>query len=301
MQHSLILITVLALGQPAPLGPGDHKRTIIVDDVKRPHYIHVPPKYDPKKPAAVVLALHGAGMWDKLMEKFTGLSKTADTHNFIVVYPNGTGVLQTWNAGVFPGDLGTKNADDVKYLGKVLDDVESAVAVDKKRVYVTGLSNGGMMSYRLAAEMSDRIAAIAAVAGTIAVEKYEPKRPVSVLHFHGTKDTLVPFEGAPKKKDMPKYMKFRSVDDTIKACVQANGCADKATESEIAMKEDKIKVTRKEYGKGKNDTEVVLYIIENGGHTWPGTSDFPAFLGLSTMNVSANELMWEFFQKHPLK
>src|SRR5204862_3075654 len=104
-----------------------------------------------------------------------------------------TGFFQTWNAGVFPGELGAKNADDVKYLGKVLDDVESAVKVDKKRVYAAGLSNGAMMSYRLASEMSDRVAAIATVAGTIAVEKYEPKRPVSVVHFHGTKDGLVPF------------------------------------------------------------------------------------------------------------
>ena len=179
MQYSLLVIAALALGQPEPLGAGDHKRTITVGDVKRTHYIHVPPKYDPKKPAAVVLALHGAGMWDKMMERFTGLSDTADAHNFIVVYPNGTGVFQTWNAGVFPGELGTKNADDVKYLGKVLDDVESAVKVDKKRVYAAGLSNGAMMSYRLASEMSDRIAAIATIASIALPPSSRIARPAS--------------------------------------------------------------------------------------------------------------------------
>ena len=231
MHYSFLLIAALAVGQTEKLGPGDHKRTITVDELMRRHKIHVPPNYDPKKPSAVVLALHGAAMWEELMEGFTGLSKTADTHNFIVVYPNGTGLIQTWNAGRFPGVLNKQNADDVKYLGKVLDDVESCLNVDKKRVYATGLSNGGMMCYRVAAEMSDRIAAIAPVAGTMAVEKYEPKRPVSVVHFHGTKDALVPFNGPEMKKGTPNFMKFRSVDDTMMACVKANGCSEKATEA----------------------------------------------------------------------
>lgn len=300
MHYSLLLVTTLALGPGDSLGAGDHKRTITVDDVKRTHYIHVPPKYDPKKPAAVVMALHGALMDAKLMEGFTGLSGTADKHNFVVVYPNGK--FLTWNAGIFPGDLNKlNNADDVKYLGKVLDDVESAVNVDKKRVYVAGLSNGAMMSYRLASEMSDRIAAIAPVAGTLAIEKYEPKRPVSVVHFHGTKDTLVPFNGPEKKKGMPSYLNFRSVEDTMLAAVKANGGKGKPTETEIEMKADKVKVIRKDYGKGKDGSEVVLYIIENGGHTWPGMTLAPAFLGVSTKNISANEVMWEFFEKHARK
>jgi polyhydroxybutyrate depolymerase len=301
MQYSFLLITALVLGQAEPLGPGDHKRTITVDGVKRHHRIHVPTKYDPKKPAAVVLALHGAGMFGELMEAFTGLTKTADEHNFIVVYPNGTGVFQTWNAGLFPGELSKNNADDAKYLGKVLDDVESVVTVDRKRVYAAGLSNGAMMCYRLASEMSDRIAAIAPVAGTMAIEKYAPKRPVSVVHFHGTKDDLVPFNGPSKKKDTPKFMKFRSVNDTIMACVNANGCLEQPSETMIPMTADKIKVTRKDYGTCKDGSEVVLYVIENGGHTWPGVTLAPAFLGLSTKNIDANEIMWEFFKKHPLK
>lgn len=304
MQYSLLLLTALALGQGEPLGPGDHRRIITVDDQKRSHRIHVPPKYDPKKPAAVVLALHGAMMDGLMMEMFTGLTKTADDYNFIVVYPNGTGpggILLTWNAGLFPGELNKVKVDDVKYLRKVLDDVESVLKVDRKRIYATGLSNGGMMCYRLASEMSDRIAAIAPVAGTMAVEKYEPKRPVSVVHFHGTEDRLVPFKGPEMKKDVPNYMKFRSVDDTIAACIKANGCVNKPVEMDLPTKEDKIKVKRREYGKCKDDAEIVLYIIESGGHTWPGRDIAPAFLGLSTRNISANEVMWEFFKKHPLK
>ncbi|MSQ93378.1 MAG: polyhydroxybutyrate depolymerase [Gemmataceae bacterium] len=298
MQFSLALVAILAISQSEPLGPGDHKRPLTVDELKRPYWVHVPPKYDPKQPSAVVLVLHGALMDGKLMEGFSGLSRTADEHNFIAVYPSGT--MATWNAGLFPGEKNNKT-DDVKYLGKVLDDVESAFKVDKKRIYITGLSNGAMMSYRLASEMSERIAAIAPVAGTLALDKYAPKRPVPVIHFHGTKDLLVPFNGPDRKKDAFALMKFKSVNDTIQACVKANGCNQKPTETEIEARADKLKVIRKDYGKGKHGAEVILYVVENGGHTWPGVTLLPAFLGASTKNISANEVMWEFFRRHPLK
>ena len=295
MQYAFVLFTAVAVGQTEPLGPGDHKRTLTVDEQKRVHWVHVPPKYDAKKPTSVVLALHGALMDAKMMQYFTSLNITSDARNFIVVYPNGTGgLIQTWNAGLFPGELSKSRPDDVKYLGKVLDDVIDTFNVDQKRIYATGMSNGGMMCYRLASEMSDRIAAIAPVAGTIAVEKYAPKRPMPVVHFHGTKDPLVPFHGVDKKSDANKVLKFRSVDDTIAACIKVNGCADTPTETEPETKIDKLKIVCKEY-EGK--AAVVLYIIENGGHSWPGSLLTPAFLGPSTRNISANEIMWEFFQK----
>ena len=296
MQFALLVITALALGQTEPLGPGDHKRAITVDGSKRTCRIHVPATYDPKKPSAVILALHGAVTDAEIMERFSGLSKTADEYNFVVVYPNA--LLFTWNAG-----LSNKNntSDDVKYLGKLLDDLEGVLNVDKKRVYMVGLSNGGMMTYRAAGEMSERIAAIASVAGTMPDAKFEPKRPISVLHFHGTKDTLVPFNGPNAKNDSFGIMKFRSVNDTVMSCVKANGCSETPVVTEMAMKQDKVKVLRQEYGKGKDGSEVVLYVIEGGGHTWPGSTLSPPFLGLSTNNISANEIMWEFFKKHPLK
>lgn len=298
MFQILVALSVVAPAGAEPLGPGDHKRVLTVDKITRHHWIHVPPKHDVKKPTAVVLALHGAMMDGKMMEVFTDLSRSADKHNFIVVYPKGTGaggIFLTWNAGQFPGPLVKDQADDVKYLGKVLDDVESVVNTDKKRVYATGLSNGAMMCYRVASEMSERIAAIAPVAGTLAIEKYEPKRPVPVVHFHGNADALVQYNGP------PKGFRFRSVPDTIAACVKVNGCAEKPTEVELPIKEDKLKVIRKDHGRGKGGAEVVLYVIHQGGHTWPGMTGAPVFLGQSTRNISANDIMWEFFQRHPMK
>ena len=299
MQYAFLLFTALIVNQAEPLKAGDHKRWLTVDNVKRSYWVHVPEKYDPKKPTPVVLALHGAMMDGKMMESFTGLNETADKHNFIAVYPSGTGpgdIVVTWNAGTFPGEKSNK-IDDVKFLGKVLDDVESVLNVNKKRVYSCGLSNGAMMSYRLANEIPERVAAIAAVAGTIALEKYEPKRPVPVLHIHGTKDTLVPYNGPNKKKDPVDLMRFKSVPDTIAMVLKANGCDGKPTETEIDMKEDKLKVTRKEY---KCKADVVLYVVEGGGHTWPGVVFVPVVLGASTGNIIANDVIWDFFKRHPL-
>ena len=300
MQYSFLLIATLAVGQPDSLTPGTHERTITVDKLKRTHLIHVPSKYDPKKPTPVVLALHGATMIAKFMELGTGLSKTADDNGFIVVYPNGTGFIQTWNAGSFPGDI--NKADDIKYLGKVLDDVEAVCNVDTKRVYATGLSNGAMMCYRLASEMSERIACIAPVAGTMAIEKYEPKRPVPVMHFHGTKDLLVPYlMASPIKRIFANFLRFRSVDDTVTTCVKANGCAEKPTESEAGRQGRKAQGDaqgiRRRQGEGRGHS---LYHRKRRPHLARRVCRRP-FLGPSTKNFSANDTMWEFFKKHALK
>ena len=155
------------------------------------------------------------------MAKFCGLSEKADQAGFIAVYANGTGstsLFLYWDAGGVRGRV----SDDVGYVARLLDDLATVVNVDPKRVFATGMSNGAMMCYRLAAELSDRIAAIAAVAGTMAIENCQPRRPVPVLHFHGTKDGLVLFDGPDER--IPKNLKFLSVEDTIRAWVKVNGC-----------------------------------------------------------------------------
>jgi polyhydroxybutyrate depolymerase len=287
---TLFLAVLLAGADPEPLGPGDHTRSLKMGEQERSYLVHVPKGYDPKKPTPVVLALHGALMNGPMMVTLSGMSKKADDEGFIVVYPSGMGMV--WNAGSF----GSK-ADDVGFIGKVLDDMGTAVSMDKKRVYACGMSNGAMMCYRLAAEMSDRIAAVAPVAGTIAIEESKPKRAVSVLHFHGTKDTFVPFE-----RPKGKMMRLKSVDDSIQTWVKLNECPEKPKATDVLSKDgDELKVTRKTYGPGKDGSEVVLVVIEDGGHTWPGMKPPVGFMGKSAMNISANDLIWEFFKKHPMK
>ncbi len=287
--------------QPDPLGPGDHTRTVMMGEQKRTYLVHVPNGHDPKKPAPVVLALHGAAMNGPMMVWFSGLNKTSEKEGFIVVYPSGTGTgpFLTWNAGGFKGKMAEGKADDVAFIGKLLDDLATVVRVDEKRVYACGMSNGGMMCYRLAAELSDRIAAIAPVAGTIAIEESKPKRPVPVIHLHGTKDTIVPFEMA--KGKTPAFMKLKGVEESVQTWVKLNGCDEKPKTETISRDGDEMKVTRPTYGNGRDGSEVVLVVIEGGGHTWPGQPPPVGFIGRSATNVSANDLMWEFFQKHKLK
>lgn len=283
-----------------PLGPGDHARTLLMGEQKRTYLIHVPKDYDPKKPAPVVLALHGAAMDGSMMVWFSGLNKKSDEAGFIVVYPSGTGVgpFRTWNAGGFSGKMAEGKADDVAFIGKLLDDLGTVVEVDEKRIYACGMSNGGMMCYRLAAELSDRIAAIAPVAGTIAMEDYKPKRPMPVIHFHGTKDKIVPFTMT--KDNSPPFMKLKGVEESIQIWVKHNGCDEKPTTDTLSKEADDLKVTRTCYGNGKDGSEVILVVIEEGGHTWPGQKPPVGFIGKSS-NISANDLMWEFFQKHKRK
>jgi len=286
---------------PAPLTAGDHTRTLTVGGLKRTYLVHVPKGYDPKTPTPVVLALHGAAMNGPMMVWFSGLTKKSDAAGFVVVYPSGTGAgpFLAWNAGGFTGKMAEGKADDVAFIGKLLDDLGTVVTVDEKRVYACGMSNGGMMCYRLAAELSDRIAAVAPVAGTVAIEESKPKRAVPVIHFHGSKDGIVPFETA--KGKAPPFMKLKGVEDSIQTWVKLNGCDPKPKADVLSKDGDGQRVTRKTYGGGRGGAEVALVVIEGGGHTWPGKRSTAAVLGRSTLNVSANDLMWEFFQKHKLK
>ncbi len=292
----LLAMTLLAVN---PLAPGDHIRSLAIDGQARSYSVHVPPAYDPRRPTPVVLAFHAAAMNGAAMARFCGLNETTDRSGFVVVYPNGTGstpFFLYWDAGGVRG----RPSDDVGYVAKLLDDLATVVHVDPMRVYATGMSNGAMMCYRLAAELSDRIAAIAPVAGTMAIEICRPRRPVPVLHFHGTKDGLVLFGGPDER--IPKNLKFLSVDASIRAWAEANGCPQTPEVFEIPDRvEDGTRVLRKSYGPGKGGAEVILYIIEGGGHTWPGREPRVRYLGLSTRDIAANDLIWEFFQKHALK
>jgi polyhydroxybutyrate depolymerase len=234
-----------------------------------------------------------------MMVGFSGLNNTSDKEGFIVVYPSGTGKqpFLFWNAGGDWAGIGRK-PDDVAFIGRLLDDLATVVNVDEKRVYACGMSNGAMMCYRLAAELSDRIAAIAPVAGTIAIEESDPKRPVPVIHFHGTNDKMVPFETAVGK--VRASYRGMSVDDSIQTWIKLNDCDDNSKVTDVLSKpDDDLKVTRTSYGPGKNGANVVLVVVEGGGHTWPGRK--PRFRGKSALNISANDLIWEFFQKHSMK
>ncbi|MEX1232963.1 MAG: PHB depolymerase family esterase [Planctomycetaceae bacterium] len=295
--QSLLLLTLFAAD---PLTPGNHTRTLDVGGRGRSYLVHVPVDYNPETPTPVVLALHGAGMNGWMMAFFSGLSETSDKNGFVVVYPNGTGrgPFQVWNAGGFGSGVREHLPDDVAFIDALLDDLETVVHVDKKRVFACGMSNGAMMSYRLAAELSLRIAAIAPVAGTIAISESKPQRAVSVLHFHGTLDNFVRYE---REDDGSEVWRMKGVEPSIEIWVKRNECDETPSVDVLSPEGDELKVIRKIYSGGIDDTEVVLVTVEGGGHTWPGRTPGLKILGKSAMSISASEMIWEFFQKHPMK
>ncbi|MBI2481936.1 MAG: dienelactone hydrolase family protein [Planctomycetia bacterium] len=298
--HSVLLLALLAA---APLGPGDHTRTLKVGDLERSYLVHMSPKYDHEKSTPVVLIYHGGGSNAEVMVRFSGMNQKSDEAGFIAVYPNGTGRLEkvlTFNGGNCCGYAMRQNVDDVDFTSKLLDDLATVVTIDPKRVFATGMSNGGIIAYRLASELSDRIAAVAPVGGPMGTVTCNPNRPVPVIHFHGTDDEHAPFQGGNGKG--VSGSDFYSVEHSINAWVKANGCNEKPVVTKQPPKvNDGTTIIRKTYGGGKEGSEVVLIEIVGGGHTWPGGPSRVRSLGKTTMNISANDAMWEFFEKHPMK
>jgi len=286
------------------LAPGDHTRVIRVGDMDRRYRIYIPAKHDAAKATPVIIVFHGGGGNPESMIRLTGMNAKADEAGFLVVYPFGSGLLEnsmlTFNGGGCCGYAMQRKIDDVGFTRALLDDLATVANVDADRVFATGLSNGGIMAHHVASELSDRIAAIAAVGGPLMMEAPRNTRPVSVMHFHGTGDEFAPFKGGFGKGAGGKGVTdFRSVEHTIQSWVKANGCKPDPQVAALPDKaDDGMKSTRKTWSGGKDGSEVVLIEIEGGGHTWPGMKPIVALLGPSTMDISANDLMWEFFQKH---
>lgn len=288
------------------LGPGDHTRRVRVGSIDRRYLVHIPPGYDGKQKTPVVLVFHGGGGNPAGMVQLCGMNAKADQAGFIVVYPYGTGRLAdsllTFNGGECCGYAKDMEIDDVGFTRALLDDLAKVVKADEDRVFATGLSNGGIMSHRLAAELSDRIAAIAPVGGPLMLETLQNQRAVSVMHFHGTKDEYAPFAGGSGKGFLGRngITSFRSVTYTMDSWVRANGCQQQPDVRALPDRaDDGMRVTQKTWSGGRSGSEVVLIEIEGGGHTWPGQRPVVPQLGESTRDISANDMMWEFFQRHP--
>jgi polyhydroxybutyrate depolymerase len=241
-----------------------------------------------------------------------GLTEKAAKAGIIVVYPNGTGKtiefqgqkyeVFGWNGG--PRQRGGDNkVDDAGFTRALLDHVARLAKVDTKRIYAAGMSMGAIMVYRLASELSGRIAAIAPIAGPMGTQTCDPLRPVSVIHFHGTEDEAVPFNAGKGRLDQ-SGTDFNSVEHSIRAWVNADGCDERPTTDELPDRaDDGTKARRTTYWGGREGAEVVLVVIEGGGHAWPGREFGPELkvVGRSSHDISANDLMWEFFQRHPMK
>lgn len=278
-------------------------RTLDVDGRTRSYLLHVPHVSEPPRSWPVVLAFHGATSNGRLMRQFSGLDAKADAAGFLAVYPNGTGNLPnvlTWNGGGCCGYAAKNGVDDVAYVRALLDDLETVRPIDRRRVFAAGMSNGAHLVYRLACAMPDRIAAIAGVAGPMGIDACRPPRGMPVLHIHGTEDEFAPFHGGKGPRSV-YGVEMISVEDTMRRWVEANDCPPVPRIEEIPDHVgDGTRVIRKTYGPGRDGAEVVLVVVEGAGHTWPGRPPLPASLGKSSNNIAANDLIWDFFERHPM-
>jgi polyhydroxybutyrate depolymerase len=264
--------------------PETGARTLSFGGRERTYLLHIPAGYD-RSATPLVLNFHGFTSNPEQQEYFSVMSDAADREGFAVAYPQGVG--DSFNAGACCGTAANEDLDDVGFTAAVIDAVAAEMCLDPARVYSTGFSNGGFLSHRLACQLSDRIAAIAPVSGVMGIEDCSPSRPVPVLHFHGTADALVPFDGG-------GIAGFPSVEDTLSAWAERDGCTG---ERQVSFEQGDALCQR--WDSCDQGTAVELCVIDGGGHTWPGGL-VPAVAGKTSHDIVATDRMWQFFSEHPL-
>ena len=286
---------------------GDADLTFTSGGVERRYEQVVPSAHDGETPVPLVLDLHGLMSPYGLERAFTEMDETAEDEGFVVLYPMGApdGQTPAWTVGAPRSDA------SVAYLDELITATGEDLCIDLARVYATGFSNGGMMSSRLACDLSDRIAAVATVAGTIDFDGCDPERPVPWMAFHGTADDILPMEGgagpgldaagidvAGADAATGTAGQLKPIRQSIAGIAERYGC-----EPEPPVERVSDHVTEEAYAGCDEGADVVFFTIEGGGHAWPGGLANPALeglLGQATQEISANGLMWEFFEQHPL-
>lgn len=283
---------------------GDIEGKFTVDGNEREYILHLPKNYGSES-LPLVMVFHGGGGTAEQIKDHTKFNKLADKENFIVVYPNS--VDKNWNDGRI-GDKLPMDRDDVKFINMLLDTLIANYKVNSKRVFSTGISNGGFFSFYLALKLSPRILGIAPVAANIPdnlKDSWKTEFPVSLLLINGTKDPLVKFDGGPVgfwDDDGGNRGKSISTSWTIKIWTENNSCQSAAKIEEMDDKEDDGCTPGKEtYYKCNDGTKVTLVTIKGGGHTWPGASQYlpKILIGPVCKDFNATEMIWEFFKSLP--
>ena len=285
------------------------KRQVITHDgLQRSYILHLPSSYNPNDSYPLVLVFHGGGGNAENIQETTNFSQKADDENFIVVYPDGTGKLKrrllTWNCGFCCGYALENNIDDIGFIRELIEHLQEKYQINPNMIYATGLSNGGIMSYYLGAELSDIFAAIAPVAAQIGgqatlQEKLwripEPNYPVSVIAFNGMNDSRVPYDGGQSIDNDTAVYSWMSTNESIQFWVNQNQCHS-IPQRNISSSGNIIIDT---YSSGKNNTEVQLVTIVNGTHCWPGGQKGWKNGAEPTKEISATDIIWDFFENHP--
>jgi polyhydroxybutyrate depolymerase len=305
----------------APIS-GSYEFRLTFDGLRRDYRLHVPPAATAGRPLPLVLNLHGATQNATLEEITSGMDSNADKNGYLVAYPDGTRISKFltpdpvakqaqygWNAGKCCGLPVTRHINDVGFLLTVISDVAARTPVDPRRVYSTGISNGGMMAYAVASEASDHVAAISSVSGQVELPAIHPTRPVPTMEFHSVDDPIATWQGVPNKNPRLRL----SVMEGIEQWVRADGCNSRPHDGTtivgapgtVSVGETATEVT---YDGCRSGVEVDLWRFTGSGHVWPGStlntgppsSWILAGVGRGIVLVDANEAMWQFFRNYEL-
>jgi polyhydroxybutyrate depolymerase len=305
-----LLTAAIAFVLAAPLSPGDHSLTIKQGARERSAIVHVPPHAIEKTALPVVLNFHGGGGHGSNEEEYSLMNRLADRETFVVVYPNGSGRfgnrLLTWNAGTCCAYAVLNNVDDVGFVRALIPELAQKLPIDRRRIYATGMSNGGMMAHRLAAEASDLIAAAAPVAGGMVLPKIKTARAVPIMHIHSVDDPRALYTGGLGPPfPMTKSQVFHpNIDQMIAKWANHNGCATEPVVADRRADRDARGHTAVKYVflKCRDNAEVVLWKLSGAGHVWPGGKQkvLERILGPSTDIIDANQEMWSFFSRFSL-
>jgi polyhydroxybutyrate depolymerase len=294
----------------AAITPGDHRIAVMFGDLQRSYIVHVPAGAAAGAPLPVVINLHGGGSNAEGQQKYSGMDRVADRERFLVVYPDGTGRLPrmlTWNAGTCCAGAALQQVDDVGFIRAVVADLSTRTPVDRSRIFATGLSNGAMMAYRLAAEAPDLVAAIAPVAGSMVIVRFHPTLPVSIMHIHSVDDPRALYNGGlgppfpmtatrvehpPVEQQLAKWIAFDRCPSSPAVAMRLTGNRGSADEGNTA--------TKLLYAPCAAGTQIVLWKLSGSGHVWPGSiSSYERLLGRPTHLIDANEEIWSFFKTAP--
>lgn len=292
---------------PSPPTPGRFTLAIKSGGYDRLAHVHIPKSFKPGSKPPLVLLLHGGGgSANHALEK-DGWAAKADQEGFLIVAPEGLGALPKlptsfkvnpalWNSGQLKAGSPRAAIDDVTFIRDLLDELKQKVPYDESRVFSTGHSNGGGMTFRLAAELSERFAAIGMVAGRMVVENPKPTKPLPTLYIIGTKDPLMPLDGGEVKSPWTGSWTNRPVDEQLAKWAEAIGC-----EKEPRFISDKDDVRKVEYSSKTNGPTITVLYLEGHGHHWPGAKvSLPeSMIGPIKSKLDATDVIWEFFNSVP--
>lgn len=267
----------------------------------REYVIHVPETLDPEAPAPLLIALHQFSDTGKGMQALTGFDAIADREGFIVAYPDG--ILVSWNSDLDGMTGGVKFVDDERFILELVERLQERHHIDPNRIYLTGASNGGMMTQLMGCRHGDVFAAIAPVMGsfeTVNADGCSPELPLSVLLIHGTADPIVPYEGG--LANGPRSPVYLSAEANAAHWAEFGGCGSETATTRIPPEEGQtgeILLTR--YTTCDPGIEVALCTVTGGGHTWPGSTRnySEALVGPTSYALNASEFIWAFFKAHP--